>query len=57
VTTRDGAESYRFSPAAQVRLNRNISVSFNTRDLLNRGGTADGRSRSYSLQVMVKTVE
>ena len=56
VTTAGGAYQYRFSPSAQVRLNRNISLSFNTRDVQN-GGTASGRTRTYSMQVMVKTVE
>jgi hypothetical protein len=40
-----------------VRLNRNISVSFDTRDLVNGGGRSNGRSRTYSLQVTLKTVE
>lgn len=56
VTTAGGARQYRFSPSAQVRLNRNISLSFNTRDVLN-GGTSSGRSRTYSMQMQVKTVE
>jgi hypothetical protein len=38
-------------------LNRNISVSFDTEDLFNGGGTNDGRSRTYSFQVRLKTVE
>lgn len=56
VTTAGGARQYRFSPSAQIRLNRNISLSFNSRDVLN-GGTASGRTRTYSMQMMVKTVE
>lgn len=57
VTTAGGARQYRFSPSAQIRLNRNISLSFNTRDVLN-GGTSSGRApRTYSVQMQVKTVE
>lgn len=57
VKTSGGAYSYRISPSAEVRLNRNISVSFDTRDLVNGGGRSNGRSRTYSLQVTLKTVE
>jgi hypothetical protein len=57
ITTSGGAHSYRLSPAAQVRLSRNVSLSFNTRDVVNGGGINNGRSRTYSMQVMVKTVE
>lgn len=55
IRTKDGAYSIRVTPAAQVRLNRNIAVSFNSRDVFT--GVTSGRSRTYSLQVMVKTVE
>ncbi len=56
VTTAGGARQYRFSPSAEIRLNRNISLSFNTRDVLN-GGTSSGRTRTYSVQMQLKTVE
>jgi hypothetical protein len=56
VTTAGGARQYRLSPSAEIRLNRNISLSFNTRDVLN-GGTSSGRSRTYSVQMQLKTVE
>ena len=56
VTTAGGARQYRFSPSAEIRFNRNISLSFNTRDVLN-GGTSSGRNRTYSLQVQMNTVE
>jgi hypothetical protein len=56
VTTAGGARQVRFSPSVEARLNRNISLSFNTRDVLN-GGTASGRTRTYSMQLTVKTVE
>jgi hypothetical protein len=55
IRTIDGAYSVRVTPAAQVRLNRNIVVSFNTRDTFT--GVASARNRTYSVQVMVKTVE
>jgi hypothetical protein len=55
VTTIRGTHSYRFSPSAQVRLNRNLAVSFNTRDVFT--GVATGRSRTYSVQFSVKVVE
>ena len=55
VTTLRGGHSYRFSPSAQVRLNRNVGVSFSARDVYT--GVASGRSRTYSLQDTVKTVE
>jgi hypothetical protein len=57
VKTNGGEHSYRIAPSAEVRLNRNISVSFDTEDLFNGGGTNDGRSRTYSFQVRLKTVE
>ena len=56
VTTAGGAHQYRFSPSAQIRFNRNISLSFNTRDVFN-GGTSSGRNRTYSMQMQVKTVQ
>jgi len=55
VMTIDGAHSYRFTPSAQVRLNRNVGVSFNTRDVFT--GVAAGRSRTYSVQFSVKAVQ
>ena len=55
IRTIDGAYSIRLTPSAQVRLNKNISVSFNTRDVFT--GVASGRTRTYSFQVQVKTVE
>ncbi|HEV3486168.1 MAG TPA: hypothetical protein VG106_12225 [Vicinamibacterales bacterium] len=55
IRTIDGSYSMRLSPSAQVRLNRNVAVSFNTRDMFT--GVASGRNRTYSLQVMLKTVE
>jgi hypothetical protein len=55
VTTIRGTHSYRFTPSAQVRLNKNVAVSFNTRDVFT--GVASQRSRTYSFQVSVKTVE
>jgi hypothetical protein len=50
-----GGHTYRFTPSAQVRLNKNVAVSFNTRDVYT--GVASQRSRTYSVQVSVKTVE
>jgi hypothetical protein len=55
VTTIRGRHTYRFTPSAQVRLNRNVAVSFNTRDVYT--GVAAGRSRTYSVQLSVKAVE
>ena len=55
IRTIDGAYSIRLTPSAQVRLNRNVAVSFNTRDVFT--GVASARNRTYSLQVMLKTVE
>jgi len=55
VTTLRGAHTYRLTPSAQVRLNRNVGVSFNTRDVFT--GVASGRSRTYSVQLSLKTVQ
>jgi hypothetical protein len=55
VTTIGGRHSYRLSPSAEVRLTRNLSVAFDTRDVWT--GVADGRSRTYSLQLSVKAIE
>jgi hypothetical protein len=54
VKTRGGDYSFRLNPSAKVRLNRNISVAFDTEDSFTGTGA---RSRVYSLQVMVKRVE
>ena len=55
VTTIRGAHSYRLAPSAQVRLTRNLAVSFDTRDVFT--GVAADRSRTYSLQLSVKAIE
>jgi len=55
VATLRGAHTYRLTPSAQVRLNRNVAVSFNTRDVYT--GIAAGRSRTYSVQLSLKAVE
>lgn len=55
VTTIRGRHSYRFIPSAEVRLNRNFSVAFDTRDVYT--GVAAGRSRTYSVQFSVKAIE
>ena len=52
-----GGHSYRFTPSASVRLNRNVGVSFSARDVNTYTGVATQRSRTYSVQVSVKTVE
>ena len=57
VTTAGGAHQYRLSPSAQVRLTRNIALSFNTRDVMNGGTSTAASARTYSVQLMVKTVE
>jgi hypothetical protein len=57
VTTAGGARQYRLSPSAQVRLNRNISLSFNSRDVMNGGTSTAASTRTYSMQLMLKTVE
>jgi hypothetical protein len=57
VATSGGPYSYRISPSAQVRLNRNISVEFKTRDAITGPATANRRTRTYSLEVQLKTVE
>jgi hypothetical protein len=38
-----------------VRLNRNVGIAFNTRDVYT--GVAAGRSRTYSVQLSLKTVQ
>ena len=55
VTTLRGAHTYRLTPSAQVRLNRNVGIAFNTRDVYT--GVAAGRSRTYSVQLSLKTVQ
>jgi hypothetical protein len=55
VTTIRKSHSYRFIPSADVRLTRNLAVSFNTRDVFT--GVAAGRSRTYSVQLSVKAIE
>jgi hypothetical protein len=55
LVTINGGHTYRFTPSASVRLNKNLAVSFNTRDIYT--GIASQRSRTYSVQVSVKTVE
>jgi hypothetical protein len=55
VSTINGAHTIRWSPSAQVRLNRNFAASFSTRDVFT--GVASGRSRTYSLQLSLKAVE
>jgi hypothetical protein len=55
VTTIGGSHTYQFSPSAQVRLTRNLAVSFDTSDVYT--GVADGRSRTYSVQLSVKAIQ
>jgi hypothetical protein len=55
ITTTGGAHTYRVTPSASVRLNRNVGLSFNARDAFT--GVASGRTRVYSFQVTVKTVQ
>jgi hypothetical protein len=55
IRTAGGTYTYRLTPSAQVRLNRNVAVSFNTRDVFT--GVSAGRSRTYSVQATVKTVQ
>jgi len=57
VLTIDGGHSYRFSPSASIRLNRNVGLSFSTRDVNTLSGRAIQRSRTYSVSVSVKTVQ
>jgi hypothetical protein len=46
---------YRIAPGAQVRVSENLTVVFATRDVFSSAGI--GRSRTYSLQLAVKTVQ
>jgi hypothetical protein len=46
---------YRFAPAIQTRLSNNLTLIFNTRDVFT--GASAGRSRTYSLQIAVKSVQ
>jgi hypothetical protein len=57
LVTMRGAHTYRLSPTASIRLNRNVGVSFNARDVNTYTGVATQRSRTYSVSVFVKTVE
>ena len=54
----DGARQshiYRLAPGVQARLSNNLTLIFNTRDVFT--GAPTGRSRTYSLQVAVKSVQ
>jgi hypothetical protein len=55
IATVRGTHTYRLSPSVDVRLNRNVELSFDTLDVFT--GVAAGRSRTYSVQLSVKTVE
>lgn len=58
VTTAGGAYSYRLSPEAQIRITRNLSLAFDSSDVVTgRAASGNGRTRTYSMQLMVKTVE
>ena len=58
VTTSGGAYSYRLSPEVQIRVTRNVSLAFDSSDVVTgRAPSGNGRSRSYSMQLMLKTVE
>jgi hypothetical protein len=46
---------YRFAPGIQTRLSNNLTLIFNTRDVFT--GAAAGRTRTYALQVAVKSVQ
>ena len=46
---------YRLAPGVQARLSNNLTLIFNTRDVFT--GVAAGRTRTYSLQVAVKSVQ
>ena len=46
---------YRLAPGVQARLSNNLTLLFNTRDVFT--GAAAGRTRTYSLQVAVKSVQ
>ena len=46
---------YRLAPGVQARLSNNLTLIFNTRDVFT--GIAAGRTRTYSLQVAVKSVQ
>jgi hypothetical protein len=51
----DASHVYRFAPAVQARLSDNLTVIFNVRDVFTNVNAA--RSRTFSVQVAVKTVE
>ncbi len=55
--TIDGGHTYRFSPSAAIRLNRNVGVSFGARDINTLASGRTVRSRTYSVSVFVKTVQ
>ena len=57
LVTTSGAHTYRLTPTASIRLNRNVGVSFNARDVNTYTGVITQRSRTYSISVFVKTVE
>jgi hypothetical protein len=57
LVTVGGDHTYRFTPSASIRLNRNVGVSFSARDVNIYDGLATQRSRTYSVGVSVKTVE
>jgi hypothetical protein len=58
VKTSGGAYSYRISPEAQIRLTRNLSLSFDSTDVVTGGATSgNGRTRAYSMQLLVKALE
>ncbi len=57
LVTIDGGHTYRFTPGASVRLNRNVAVSFDTRDVFTGVPGKNEHSRTYSVQVSVKTVQ
>jgi hypothetical protein len=46
---------YRFAPGIQARLSNNLTLIFNTRDVFT--GAEAGRTRTYSLQIAVKSVQ
>jgi hypothetical protein len=56
--TTHGAASgraYRLAPGAQVRVSENLTVAFTMRDVF--AGVSTGRSRTFSIQFAVKTVD
>jgi hypothetical protein len=49
------SHTYRLTPGVQLRFSDNLTVIFNARDTFT--GASAGRTRTFSLQVAVKTVE